>query len=760
MAQWDAAVEGVRQQVVSAYQDLKALIDALGVQGTGHEQRLQALASEMKKANDNFNQLNTTVQQNGFTHNNLITGHSVDIDDLARRIKVLENEQRATSHIKSLENLTNRRDAKDVKMYNGGDQDFAVWKSDLEFFLEMNSQTCRNVLQWADDTEAAMITEGEFDEWCNLMNISAADATWAVDQLYFLLVFRCSGTSKDQVVNQSRAGRIRGALAWNQVKESAAGLTANRMAYLTNKCMNPTRVKTVDELPAALAAWERDMRELTRNGQSTSLNDAQKMLCIRALVPEFMKENLLNQNETYNDYEKLRQYVERQVALRRTVQPSAKPANSGARSAPAPATKGDPMEMRLGLDWWTELPTDAEGDATTQGGDGQWCHDLFAMKGGGKGKFPINGTCNHCGAWGHMKRDCPVLDQIMAQRRAAGKGDSKGAGSKGSVHVSKGGQGPPWSQSGPKGYGKSGYGKSFGKVGGHSPYFGNWKGYGKGGLNAVAGDSEMPIPNNGEDNSWIFSIAHCSPASTQNMFDALGEEEAVNEHEESNTPSVESWPAPTAKPSAKPKRSRKGAQWGPRVRKWVRPTMDLDVDARLAKSDQEEIVKVDVDVASLYPCMYSDSDDKDKIYHVDQGDSLWEELVAVVDSGAVDCVAPSAIASETPIEESPGSKIGQKYSTANGVRLPNQGQKRVTSVTADGQTLGMTYQIADVTKPLNSVGRICDKGKAVVFGAQGGYILDLHTLEKVKFTREQGVYLMRTWIPVGEGAPMPFHRQG
>ena len=84
----------------------------------------------------------------------------------------------------------------------------------------------------------------------------------------------------------------------------------------------------------------------------------------------------------------------------------------------------------------------------------------------------------------------------------------------------------------------------------------------------------------------------------------------------------------------------------------------------------------------------------------------------------------------------------------------------MTSYTEEGQSVGTTYQIADVTKPLNSVGRICDRNKAVVFGASGGYILDSATQEKVNFSREQGVYLMRTWIPVSRESDRPFGRQG
>ena len=59
----------------------------------------------------------------------------------------------------------------------------------------------------------------------------------------------------------------------------------------------------------------------------------------------------------------------------------------------------------------------------------------------------------------------------------------------------------------------------------------------------------------------------------------------------------------------------------------------------------------------------------------------------------------------------------------------------------------VTYQIADVSKPLNSVGRICDGQKWVVLGAKGGYIQDRWSGARHYFQREgSGVYALHTWI--------------
>ena len=38
-----------------------------------------------------------------------------------------------------------------------------------------------------------------------------------------------------------------------------------------------------------------------------------------------------------------------------------------------------------------------------------------------------------------------------------------------------------------------------------------------------------------------------------------------------------------------------------------------------------------------------------------------------------------------------------------------------------------TFQVADVSRPLMSVSKVCGMGNRVVFGAGGGYILNLET---------------------------------
>ena len=74
--------------------------------------------------------------------------------------------------------------------------------------------------------------------------------------------------------------------------------------------------------------------------------------------------------------------------------------------------------------------------------------------------------------------------------------------------------------------------------------------------------------------------------------------------------------------------------------------------------------------------------------------------------------------------------------------------------TEEGVDTDVTFQMADVSRPLNSVGKICDTGKRVMFGKKGGVIWDVATGRLTKFHREtDGVYELNLWMKDGSQAP-------
>ena len=128
---------------------------------------------------------------------------------------------------------------------------------------------------------------------------------------------------------------------------------------------------------------------------------------------------------------------------------------------------------------------------------------------------------------------------------------------------------------------------------------------------------------------------------------------------------------------------------------------------------------------------------------------------SVVDSGAADSVAsPSVVRWQKPTE-SEGSRAGLSYTAADGSPLPNLGEQTLNVITDEGLETQVKYQMAEVTRPLCAVSRICDKGARVAFEANGGYIENIKSGVKTEFARENNVYVlgMWTWQPGASDFP-------
>ena len=137
----------------------------------------------------------------------------------------------------------------------------------------------------------------------------------------------------------------------------------------------------------------------------------------------------------------------------------------------------------------------------------------------------------------------------------------------------------------------------------------------------------------------------------------------------------------------------------------------------------------------------------------------WVKVETVLDSGAAESVAPSSVAPWVEVRESIGSKNGQTYQSASGTKIANQGEKKLQVVTEEGIEAEATFQIADVTRPLSAVSKICDKGNMVVFTHEGGFIQN-HLGNRTFFRRENNVYMMDLYIQAPTRSQTPsFHRQ-
>ena len=131
-----------------------------------------------------------------------------------------------------------------------------------------------------------------------------------------------------------------------------------------------------------------------------------------------------------------------------------------------------------------------------------------------------------------------------------------------------------------------------------------------------------------------------------------------------------------------------------------------------------------------------------------QGNWVEVEFEVALDSGAIVHVCHDDDTPGYVLQESAGSKRQQHFTVGDGGRLPNRGEKRLNlAAPKSGGGMGeilTVFQIANVTRPLMSVGRICDKGMKATFDSKCAIITDQNNREVCRFERKMEVCIQRT----------------
>ena len=125
----------------------------------------------------------------------------------------------------------------------------------------------------------------------------------------------------------------------------------------------------------------------------------------------------------------------------------------------------------------------------------------------------------------------------------------------------------------------------------------------------------------------------------------------------------------------------------------------------------------------------------------------WPEIEfeVTLDSGSVVHVCSNEDTLGYLLEPSPGSKINQQFMMGDGGTIPNQGQKQLRLGSLEQNSdIKSIFQIAAVTRPLMSVGKICDEGLEVAFNAKSATVRDKAGREICRFDRDpSGLYVAK-----------------
>ena len=187
-------------------------------------------------------------------------------------------------------------------------------------------------------------------------------------------------------------------------------MTQNRRLEFLDAVSPPKKANSHDELAELLPAWEKKARELEKFPQSALSND-QKIGFLRQLANDDWEQFLSHLSATGGQtYETLRVYAETQIAQKRTAQSYHQGKTSDNKIE---KTRGNAMDLG-NLD--NASKTDDQETRQEEfdpwqkyAGQGSEVLDASGVcavghKGKGKGGWPINGNCDHCGQFGHVWR--------------------------------------------------------------------------------------------------------------------------------------------------------------------------------------------------------------------------------------------------------------------------------------------------------------------------------------------------------------------
>ena len=139
-------------------------------------------------------------------------------------------------------------------------------------------------------------------------------------------------------------------------------------------------------------------------------------------------------------------------------------------------------------------------------------------------------------------------------------------------------------------------------------------------------------------------------------------------------------------------------------------------------------------------------------------------IEGVFDTGAVHSVTPPGIFAGK-MRPSPMSRAGKKYRGPDGTGICNLGQLDVRFATDEGVHTGLTFQVANIERPLIAGTHVTAAGNEVTLREAEGVIKNLKTGRQIKLHKrggkDGGVYIFRMWVPDDNvSAQAPFQRPG
>jgi hypothetical protein len=602
---------------------------------------------------------------------------------------------------------------------------FQVWKDRGLMFLSRERPDVRRLLTWAE-TQSKDGLEAELPAQAARFGISDLTAVeYATHDGIKVIIL-------DSLLGRARNCVEKGCELWRSLCAEWSGAAPQLKQAKARRYQEPPRCKDVAELWSRLPAWERLGEEVKLSG--LEVPEWMRNAALEKLLPAALLGTLVARPElaTYAvrlTWVKTQMEHARGLAQATAYAPGAAKDTSGdinMGSLEAYAEAGD------GDDWWAQAESlQAAINALSKGkGKGK---NNFSKGGGGKGgpkgksgDSDFNGTCHHCGMWGHRKSNCMRLDTEMAKKGA------------------KGGKGGP----------KGGKGPYLAECAEEAAY--------DEGLGAELGDDIT-----GEE--WYFehgisSVRAAAPAGAPTPLRRHGLARAPAGKGASQTtrpPCTRQLPAAATAARQQQQTRRTAAAARPQQQQQPAQVEALGWQSRwhLRGANGGAIPATETRNSFAALSLLVDDAEPALLGAVSSAEVRGGRVVeAVVDSGAVHSVAPPS-RFPGPMVPSPWSRAGRGYRAANGTGIKNLGQVQVAFGTSEGHRCNIPFQVAEVEQPLLSVAHLTAAGNKVELGANDGRIVNVLTGRTIALEKRGGVYLLKMFIPDTSTAA-PFGRQG
>ena len=663
----------------------------------------------------------------------------------ARKIKTKDEE---------LPKLISVKDTTIDEKFAGNRNKWSEFAEKLKTLLHGIHQKYAEALDWAEQIDEKSLT---------MEDIKAKDIDYATAsaQIFGKLSTYTTGEPFTMVSN---AKDKNGLLAWRRLVRYFDPNNAITRRSLLGQILNPGPAGSYEKLNGHLESWIDKKQRYERMSQK-EIEEEYLIGIVVEMCPGALKEHLETNAERLNTYKEVYEEV-----LRHLERHLSKKANSKSGDS-----KGSLCDMEVHHE---------EENHSSYGG--HYLNTVGNQKGKGKGGVL---TCYTCGGVGHPARLCPSQTPIqpgaITCKGCGGKGHyqsqcpSIGGGGKGS----KSGQGKGQWQQGGKG--KGFHGKGFGK--------GGWKGQGpKGGQVSELGSKSPPeepwmngahacAGHDGQEwqqqcwhnhsainhldysggsmiaarDGWgdgplrMSSVIRKHPLQTANRFGILSREEREEERQEDN----QDWNAQVKVSFRSQKESQRTIKR--RVRQ-AKVDHDLENLIKFIEEGPPGIGRPDSDsnVAGkgkeskpLYPLTKIVGSRTVSQLNSNQSSGCWRELEVTVDSGACETVMPEEACDHIKITPSLQSMRGDAYEVANGETVPNLGERKCIAMTSGSQVpKQITFQCAEIHKPLLSTACAADAGYETRLQRRGGYLEHVDTGDKIPIYRRDNLYFIKMWV--------------